>query len=185
MDVIAVDSAYNSKRVVWNILKRCNYDCLYCWPEAHDNISLIPNIERCIQGFDNLYSKIEPSKVNLTITGGEPFLIKDLPKLLEHIKPKCSYLNILTNGSSSVDKMLKAGKHLDRLSISIHFGETKNKQELEQKIFRLKYELDCDLKIRILNDPLYETDVQKLINSCIGLNIWYELINIVEDFGES
>ena len=37
----------------------------------------------------------------------------------------------------------------------------------------------------VLVNPLYKTDVQNLINSCIGLNIWYELIDIVEEIGES
>lgn len=182
LDIIAVDSAYNSKRVVWNIVKRCNYDCRYCWPEAHDNFSTIPDVDKCIEGFDNLYSKIKPNKVNLTITGGEPFLIKKLPKLLAHIKPYCSYVNVLTNGSSSIDKMLEAGKHLDRISLSVHYSQ--NIKDLENKISRLKFELPCDLKLRILNDPLHQKEIQNLINTCEGLNIWYEVINIVDEFSE-
>ena len=89
---------------------------------------------------------------------------------------------MLTNGSSSIDKMLEAGKHLDRILLSVHYSQ--NIKDLENKISRLKFELPCDLKLRILNDPLHQKEIQNLINTCEGLNIWYEVINIVDEFSE-
>jgi len=60
----------NSLSVMWNLGKRCNYDCSYCPASIHDNHSPHTDIEILKNTVDKICET--DRSVRFTFTGGEP-----------------------------------------------------------------------------------------------------------------
>jgi MoaA/NifB/PqqE/SkfB family radical SAM enzyme len=106
-------------RPLWAILyvtRKCNLSCRYCMFKNDESVD--PYLDDIFIYLD----KIKETGCNIvSITGGEPTLRKDLPKIIAHCKEKnlISYLN--TNGhlltASLINELGKAG--LDIVNISL------------------------------------------------------------------
>lgn len=104
------------------VTDRCNLRCFYCMPE--EGIKLLPAEE--ILSFEEIYrvvkcvSDLEVNRVR--ITGGEPLVRKDLPKLIAKLKEISSVeeVSLSTNGTlleQHIKELEQAG--LDRVNISL------------------------------------------------------------------
>lgn len=86
-------------------LQKCNLNCSYCdtrWANGDD-------VPYTLMSEDEIYDRILKSGIkNITLTGGEPLLHKDVEILLEKIgeNPNLS-LEIETNGSIELEKFSK------------------------------------------------------------------------------
>ena len=107
-----------------SVTDRCNFRCVYCMPrEVFDaNYKFLPHgailsfeeIARLARVFVGLGVK------KIRLTGGEPLLRKDLPRLIAMLVPLGVDLTLTTNGSTLV-KHARALKEtgLDRLTVSL------------------------------------------------------------------
>ena len=107
-----------------SVTDRCNFRCVYCMPREvfdadykflpHGAILTFEEIERLARVFVGLGVK------KIRLTGGEPLLRKDLPKLIEMLAPLGADLTLTTNGSTLV-KHARALKDagLNRLTVSL------------------------------------------------------------------
>lgn len=108
-----------------SVIGACNYRCPYCMPadgdypdERQDAASRlsVDEIERLVRVFLGLGVK------KLRLTGGEPLLRKDLPRIIERLAPMSGLddLALTTNGSllaSRAQELRDAG--LQRLTVSL------------------------------------------------------------------
>ena len=110
-----------------SVTDRCNFRCIYCMPKSlfgpdhaflqRAQILSFEEIERAV----NIFAQLGVSKIR--ITGGEPLIRKDLPKLIEKINstPGIDDISLTTNGallSKQKAKMLvDAG--LNRITLSL------------------------------------------------------------------
>src|SRR5690349_22851626 len=107
-----------------SVTDRCNFRCVYCMPREvfdadykflpHSAILSFEEIERLARVFVGLGVK------KIRLTGGEPLLRKDLPRLIEMLAPLGADLTLTTNGSTLV-KHARALKDagLNRLTVSL------------------------------------------------------------------
>jgi cyclic pyranopterin phosphate synthase len=107
-----------------SVTDRCNFRCLYCMPKEvfdadykflpHSALLSFEEIARLAGIFVGLGVK------KLRLTGGEPLLRKDLPKLVAMLAPLGADLTLTTNGSTLVKHApaLKAAG-LSRLTVSL------------------------------------------------------------------
>jgi GTP 3',8-cyclase len=107
-----------------SVTDRCNFRCTYCMPREvfghdypflpHDAILTFEEIARAARIFTGLGVK------KIRLTGGEPLLRKDLPRLVEMLAALDVDLTLTTNGSTLVkhaDALRNAG--LGRLTVSL------------------------------------------------------------------
>jgi cyclic pyranopterin phosphate synthase len=110
------------KNLRLSVTDRCNLRCSYCMPEAEyvwlprEDILHFEEIDRLVDSFLDL----GVDKVRLT--GGEPLLRRDLPRLVERLaaKPRIRDLAMTTNGVLLADHaaaLASAGLH--RLTVSL------------------------------------------------------------------
>lgn len=85
---------------------RCNYKCSYC--KWHYSIEEVP-----LEVWQKALRKFP--KANIYISGGEPFLYKDLPELVSEF----NIMGIVTNGSLDIDVYKKIKKRI-HLNVSYH-----------------------------------------------------------------
>ncbi|MDH4127553.1 MAG: radical SAM protein [Spirochaetota bacterium] len=115
--------------MVISVTQRCNLKCTGCWASVYEK-------EKDLD-YDVLCKIIEESNEMSTyyfsITGGEPFVRKDLFDLFE--KYNDSYFQVYTNGTmiteKVADRLLKAGNVLTLLSIDGYTKEINDKRRGE------------------------------------------------------
>ncbi|MCX7973195.1 MAG: radical SAM protein [Candidatus Aminicenantes bacterium] len=110
--------------VQWHLLDRCNLRCRHCY---QDNFSSEPELSWPELKFlaDNLIStmRIWQAKLEVALTGGEPFLKKELKLLLETLNSSSEVkaISLITNGLLIPDwvEELKKFKKFKELRISL------------------------------------------------------------------
>lgn len=121
----------NSKKIVWEITSQCNMNCKHC---CADSFSLVHN-----DNFIFINQKIIRKKINemissgikeFYITGGEPFLAKDIFAFLKYLKKKRAKISIATNGCFINEKNCKElseiGITLLHISLDGHLAKIHN-----------------------------------------------------------
>jgi len=108
------DNYYAPARINYLLTNNCNLDCIYCI--AHNKMSN-ESIQTDISIIDKILSY---NPLSISISGGEPFLSKDLSNIIDRINNKVAIL-IDTNGTIPfTDKHLesiKNSKALVRISL--------------------------------------------------------------------
>lgn len=119
----------------WHLLNRCNLRCIHCYQEDFTSKEELSFNEILII-YENLIKSMELWNSNLTValTGGEPFLFKDLFNLMEIFEKERRIKNfsIITNGTllSNFAKELKIFKKLKNIKISIEGFSSKKNDEI-------------------------------------------------------
>lgn len=96
-DCLPSSSRVRKPIVVWNITRTCNLKCVHCYADsdaAHYDGEL--SWEQCLE----VIADLADYKANaLLLSGGEPLVHPQLPKILEHATAKGLKVTISTNGT--------------------------------------------------------------------------------------
>lgn len=103
----------------WHITDVCNFRCRHCYQDSFGS-----DTELDIKGLKtvsgNIFAaaKSQNQKVVINITGGEPFLKKELFSFLDYLnsRQELAQLAIITNASLIDDKTLKELKKINKLN---------------------------------------------------------------------
>ena len=119
MKPVKIKSNLDLFDITWRIILRCNYDCWYCKTDWHTkNEGDTPDVDKLIKGADKIidaYKQIDPNKqIRMTITSGEPFLVKDLDILITHLVSRGVHFRIRTNGTGPVKVYKNMAKVMDK-----------------------------------------------------------------------
>ncbi len=130
---------WGATSVDWYIGKRCNFDCSYCVDYLHDKESPHVSYENMMM-FVDFVTKRHGRNVIWSLTGGEPTLnprFMDLCKHLYAMRPVLT--SVTTNGSRTTEYLLELFRHLDNITLSLHFEFIENRiEEYVKKIIRLE-----------------------------------------------
>jgi len=109
----------------WHITDKCNLQCSHCYQDNYTDSSDM-SIEELKDIANKLYTTLSKwkKKGDISITGGEPFIRKDLFPFLEYLdsSQEVSHLHILSNGTLITDEVvekLKKFTKLDSIQISL------------------------------------------------------------------
>ena len=135
--IIKIEPVPKYFNITWMLGSRCNYDCMYCPSELHDNNSKPHDLETMQLAWRNIYDKVQHLKLPLKInfTGGEVTANKHFLPLVIWLRKKYSDIDIIvmtTNGSASVNYYTKLTKVINSISFSTH-SEFMNEQEFFNK----------------------------------------------------
>ncbi len=125
-DLYMVPLSTEPFHVQWDLGRRCNFDCSYCWPTSHDKTSKWWTLEQCIKAVDHIHEQNRGNMIQFNFAGGEPTLHPNFLDLCAHIKHLNSghTIHVQTNGTAHVNK-LRILARLAEISISVHFEFTK------------------------------------------------------------
>lgn len=137
MKIIRVEPTEPMTSLTWMIGSRCNYDCMYCPTELHDNTSPHPDLEDLKKSWLNFYHKTQhiglPYKISFS--GGEVTANRSFLPLVEFIRNgnfDIGQIIVTTNGSASENYYTKLAELVDAISFSTH-SEFFNEQEFFNK----------------------------------------------------
>ena len=120
---VAVETAFQNpmKRVQWDIGRRCNYDCSYCWPEVHNNHEPLKSYETMKNAADALIQKISGgSPIFFMFGGGEPTLYPGFDQLMSDIAQQGHQITVTTNGSRNAKYYANLIQSCS-VNVSVHF----------------------------------------------------------------
>jgi len=110
------------RQLFWECTLRCNLHCRHCGSDCKKvaAISDMPK-EDFLRVLDNVAAKINPSKVFVVISGGEPLMRNDLEECCAAIYKKGFPWGMVTNGfylsQQRLLSLLKAGMHTMTISL--------------------------------------------------------------------
>lgn len=119
MQVNHSEERENNFNFQWHINEVCNLRCTHCYQEHYSNANeMTLNDLRSVA--DNLIRALTKwnKKGKIAITGGEPFLKKELFPLLEYLDkcPQIANLYILTNGTLIDNEICENIKNIPKVS---------------------------------------------------------------------
>lgn len=167
ISVIPVERIFS---LTWRLTKRCNYDCMYCPPEWHDNFSKHLKLEEMQKVWDEVFSKTQHLglKYKISFTGGEVTSNKHFKDFVLWLRTNyggnISKILVTTNGSATTKYYKMLYEHVDNISFSIH-SEFIDEQKFFDMIGVLRKWLGSSdrLHINIMNEywnesriPLYK-----------------------------
>jgi len=121
----------NVKTINFHINHECNADCVYCFRPEGEKLT---HIERCkiIQAI----AQLPGNKRRLNFAGGEPTLVKEVPKELAYAKSLGLETSIITNGSvflsgSNTDSYLES---LNMVGLSIDSMKKETNRRLKRPL---------------------------------------------------
>lgn len=107
------------KSAYFHVTQQCNLNCLGCYSlDDQRNVINDPSLDECKHALDEL---ARAGLVSLIISGGEPFLRKDIAQIVRYAKETCGIasITVLSNGTCLDEAQLKemAG-YVDCVSVS-------------------------------------------------------------------
>lgn len=127
--------------LTWMIGSRCNYDCMYCPTELHDNVSAHADLEKLKTAWHSMHEKTSdlglPYKISFT--GGEVTANKSFLPLIEYLqsgKFNIGQLLVTTNGSASQNYYRRLSQIVDCISFSTH-SEFFNEKDFFDKVYKI------------------------------------------------
>ena len=117
-------SSYTAYSVSWNLTQRCNLECAHCYMSAHAGADTRGELSttECRRVIDEI-AVVNPN-VFLILTGGEPFLRKDLFEIAGYAAEKKFTTVFGTNGVLLREKEAKAMREHNVLGASISLDST-------------------------------------------------------------
>lgn len=152
----------------WHITEKCNLRCKHCYHERYASLHEL-SLRELITVADKIDAALEKwnKKGTLSITGGEPFVVKDkMMSLLRHFEslPSVYHYDILTNGwfiDRAVLEALGKLEKLRRVQLSLEGAS----REMNDRI-RGKGSFDAAIRaIRLLKEHEFQVAVMMTISN--------------------
>lgn len=123
-DIVGVEMNFPIPyQVLWDLGRRCNYNCDYCWPSVHSNTEKFPTKESIITSIDMIIDHWSHGKpIRWNFGGGEPTMHPDFIEILKHLKQRNQWVLVTTNGSRSNKFWQEAAQYVNSINMSAHFA---------------------------------------------------------------
>lgn len=145
------------KQIYWELGRRCNYECTYCWPWIHNKTDRHKTLEELVNATDLLIEKFgKGDKMHFIISGGEPTLNPDFLDWVRYISGLGHSLSMHSNGSR-LPEYYRELIHYGDLNFSAHF------EFLETERFLKVVEAVVDEKARNFNRGVGHLEIKLMM----------------------
>lgn len=159
MKPVRIDSTQKKHilNVRWNPNNVCNFQCRYCFPDANTGTHRSPeDLDLVIRNWDHLLNfyktKLNKSKFQFFIAGGEPTLWKDLGIFMAKIKKKHNaYISLISNGSRTVRWWKEHAEEIDNAHLTLHLAQGDVDHMIE--VSDILYAAGSKVTVKVLMDP--------------------------------
>jgi molybdenum cofactor biosynthesis enzyme MoaA len=169
----------------WQVGIRCNYDCMYCSPDWHDNHSKHHDLETMMQIWKNIIAKTQHLDLafKISFTGGEATINKDFLPFVSWLRnnygPQLFKIMLTTNGSASYRYYSDLFHSIDNIAFSLH-SEHVDEKKFFDKVIQLHENLQSDrfIHVDIMNEFWNQPRVLHYVHLLESHNISYSINEI-------
>lgn len=158
--------------VIWDIGRRCNYDCSYCEATRHNNYSKHKSLDELKDTFNfvldwtDIQNSVKKNKslVAINFTGGEPTANPVLWEFVDYIKSReqSISLSLTSNGAWGSKYCNNIIKNFDHITVSYH-------AEAHENLKKLVIENILTLK---------KAGISLQVNVMLHVDYWEETVNV-------
>ena len=169
-------------QILWDIGRKCNYNCSYCWPSVHSNTEKFPDFEEVIGTIDMIIDNwSEGEEIRWNFGGGEPTMHPKFLEIIKYLKSKNQWILVTTNGSRSTKFWSDAVKYVNSINMSAHFESMDLYKGNEDRfienckiIIDHHDSVDDDfwLEIKLMTPPGFLDKAQEMRNRIISIPNW-------------
>ena len=171
--------------VSWIQHIRCNYDCMYCPENRHNNYSPLPDFDTMCQHWKQVFEKTKHRNLpyGISFSGGEATINKDFISFIEWLSvnygQNIARIGITTNGSASVAYYLRLFEKLTFISFSTHSEHMSNNFLNKIKILNTyAKEHNKTAFVNVMQEYWATEQIKKIINFCKEHDIPYAISKI-------
>ena len=167
--------------VVWDLGRRCTYECSYCGPHHSNKTSPLVEIDKLKHTLDGIvkYSQLmdlyrkEPLKLDIAYTGGEPTIHPAFFEFVRYAKETYPFIrsNITTNGCYSEKKCREIMDCVNSTTLSYHAEGTPEQKKLVIANIKLMHKSGYNFRI----NHMFHKDY---FDECIELAEWFDELGI-------
>ena len=165
-------------QVLWDLGRKCNYDCSYCWDASHNYkekhkpyVDLLRTTDKII---DNLGKRPGSGQIRFLFGGGEPTLHPNFIEWMQNLKGLGQFTQVVTNGSMPSKKWEECVKYLNSILMSAHFEEMNKDRFIENLITVLDWhDIDDDdhwVEVKLMTPPGKLKEVKQFAKRIVDLN---------------
>jgi len=145
-------------QILWDIGRRCNYSCSYCWTSVHNKTSPHLDFDVVKQTTDKLISQFSKGDtIRWNFGGGEPTLHPHFIEWMRYLKERNQWTMVTTNGSHTPKFWAECVKYMNSINLSAHFEGIKEERFIENaKIICDHFDEHNDdhwLEIKLMTPP--------------------------------
>jgi organic radical activating enzyme len=120
---VATETFYPlGKQILWDIGRRCNYSCSYCWPGSHSNTEGFIDWEIITATTDKIINSWSQNiPIRWYFGGGEPTVHPRFLDWMKMLKDKNQWTLVTSNGSRPYKYWAELTKYLNAVNLSVHF----------------------------------------------------------------
>jgi organic radical activating enzyme len=165
LDPVAVEMNFQIPyQILWDLGRRCNYDCSYCWPAVHNRVEEHKDFDTLINTVDYIIDNWSKGKsIRWNFGGGEPTLHPRFLDLLKHLKQRNQWTMVTSNGTRDYRYWSEAVKYLNSINLSAHFDGLRDDNDEDRFIRNIEsicnYFNDSNddlwLEIKLMAPPHY------------------------------
>lgn len=172
-NIISVRPIEQMFSITWMLGSFCNYDCMYCSPEWHDDHSRPHSLEDLQQAWQNVFAASRhlhlPYKISFT--GGEVTANRNFLPFLAWLRDnfECVQMIVITtNGSASLNYYKKLAERVEAISFSTHseFMDEAGFFSKAQAIDRLMIRPKKSFHVNIMDEPWHAERIQDYVAFC-------------------
>lgn len=109
-------------QVLWDVGRRCNYDCSYCWSDIHNTTDPHVDINTFTKTADYLIDNwSKGNEIRWYFGGGEPTLNDDFEPFVQHLAARNQWVMLVSNGSQGPKYWRTNAGNYNTLIFSAHF----------------------------------------------------------------
>ena len=117
-------------QILWDLGRRCNYDCSYCWTSVHNRTDDHKDYNLLINTVNNIVDNWSNNEsIRWNFGGGEPTLHPEFLNLLKHLKSRNQWTMVTSNGTRDHKYWSEAVKYLNSINLSAHFDGLKDEKD--------------------------------------------------------
>ena len=166
-----VDPVDQQYFVVWDLSRRCNFDCSYCPAYVHNRTDefktfeeLVDIVMLCERYFDG------HKPIEFSLSGGEPTIDPNIVHLCKFIRARGHHAHVQSNGSRGKKLWEELIPHVDSITISIHF-EFMNMPRLYRNVGYILEHLrdDAVLEVKMIAQEENLKQVQEIRETLLAM----------------
>ena len=150
-----------SFQVLWDLGRKCNFDCSYCWDASHnykEEHKPYPDLLKTTNKIiDNIGKRRGSGQIRFLFGGGEPTLHPNFTEWMQNLKELGQFTQVVTNGSMPNKKWKECVKYLNSILMSAHFEEMNKDRFIENLITVLDWhDIDDDdhwIEVKLMTPP--------------------------------
>ena len=169
-------------QILWDLGRKCNYNCSYCWPSVHSNTEKFPDFDEVIRTIDIIIDNwSDGEEIRWNFGGGEPTMHPKFLEIIKYLKSRNQWVLVTTNGSRSTKFWKEAVQYINSINMSAHFESMDlyngNEERFIEncKIIMEHHEIIDDdfwLEIKLMTPPGFLDRAQSLRDKIVSIPIW-------------